>query len=84
MQDYGRATILGTRTAGNTETVYEHDMPYGTRLALAQATYLRIDDQTSIEDKGVIPDIVLDVPWYAASPDQDPQILAAVQHILQK
>lgn len=84
MQDYGRATILGTKTAGNTETVYEHDMPYGTRLSLAQATYLRIDDKSSIEDKGVIPDIVLDVPWYTYSPDQDPQILAAVQHIEQK
>ena len=58
MQDYGRATILGTKTAGNTETVYEHNMPYGTRLSLAQATYLRIDDKSSIEDKGVIPDIV--------------------------
>jgi C-terminal processing protease CtpA/Prc len=64
--------------------VYEHDMPYGTRLSLAQATYLRIDDKSSIEDKGVIPDIVLDVPWYTYPPDQDPQILAAVQHIQQK
>jgi hypothetical protein len=27
---------------------------------------------------------VLDVPWYTYSPDQDPQILAAVQHIQQK
>jgi carboxyl-terminal processing protease len=84
MQDYGRATILGTTTAGNTETVYQHDMPYGTRLSLAQATYLRTDGKTSIEDKGVVPDVVLDVPWYTYPPDQDPQIVAAVQRIEQK
>ena len=81
MQDYDRATILGTTTAGNTETVYPHDMPYGSRLMLAQATYLRTDGKTSIEDKGVVPDIVLDVRWYEFPPDQDPQILAAVREI---
>jgi C-terminal peptidase prc len=81
MQDYKRATILGTTTAGNTETVYPHDMPYGSRLMLAQATYLRTDGKTSIEDKGVVPDVVLDVRWYEFPPDQDPQILAAVREI---
>ncbi len=81
MQDHGRGTILGTTTAGNTETVYPHDMPYGSRLMLAQATYLRIDGKTSIEDIGVVPDIVVDVPWYQFPADQDPQALAAVKHI---
>src|SRR5688572_20986245 len=73
MQDYERATILGTRSAGNTETVYPHDMPYGSRLMLAQATYLRTDGRTSFEDIGVTPDVVMDVPWYEYSPDDDPQ-----------
>ncbi len=81
MQDHKRATILGTTTAGNTETVYPHDMPYGSRLMLAQATYLRIDGKTAVEDIGVIPDIVLDVPWYQFPADLDPQALAAVKHI---
>ncbi|HUS17038.1 MAG TPA: S41 family peptidase, partial [Chloroflexia bacterium] len=78
LQDVHRATILGTNTAGNTETVYPHDMPQGARLMLAQATYLRTDGKTSIEDKGVVPDIVLDVPWFEAAPDADPQIQGAV------
>jgi len=81
MQDHKRGTILGTTTAGNTETVYPHEMPFGSRLMLAQATYLRIDGKTAVEDIGVVPDIVLDVPWYQFPAEQDPQVLAAVRHI---
>jgi carboxyl-terminal processing protease len=81
MQDTHRATILGTTTAGNSETVYPYDLEEGARLMLAQATYLRIDGKTGIEDKGVVPDVVLDVPWYDSPPEADPQILAAVQRI---
>jgi|GEM_PF-2944813 len=81
MQDYKRATILGTNTAGNTETVYVLDMPFGTQLNLARATYVRIDGKTTVEDKGVTPDIVLDVPWYNFPREQDPQVLAAIKHI---
>ncbi|HUP27704.1 MAG TPA: S41 family peptidase, partial [Chloroflexia bacterium] len=81
MQDHGRATILGTTTAGNTETVYPYDMPFGSRLMLAQATYLRTDGKSTLEDIGVIPEIVLDVPWYQYPADQDPQILAAVKRV---
>ncbi|HMA33473.1 MAG TPA: S41 family peptidase [Chloroflexia bacterium] len=84
LQDDHRATILGTTTAGNTETVYPHDLPGGARLMLAEATYLRTDGHSSIEGKGVVPDIVLDVPWYESPPDQDPQVLAAVAHIAGK
>ncbi len=81
MQDTHRAVTLGTTTAGNTETVYPHDLPQNARLMLAQATYLRIDGKSSIEDKGVVPDLPLDVPWYDSPPAADPQILAAVAHI---
>jgi C-terminal peptidase prc len=81
MQDHRRATILGTNSAGNTETVYPHDMPYGSQLMLAQATYLRTDGKTSFEDVGVTPDVVMDVPWYEYSPDDDPQILESARRI---
>ena len=80
MHDRGRATIVGTTTAGNTETVYYHDLPYGSRLQLAEATYQGPDGE-SIEDKGLVPDIVVDVAWYSYAPGTDPQIRAAVQHI---
>jgi carboxyl-terminal processing protease len=81
MQDDHRATIIGTHSAGNTETVYPHDLPTGARLMLAQATWVRTDGRTSIEDKGVQPDVVLDVPWYDSPLPQDPQVLAAIAKI---
>ena len=83
LQNRGRATVVGTTSAGNTETVYYHDLPYGSRLGLAQATYEQ-PDGTSIEDKGVIPDIVVDVAWYEHALADDPQVLAAQQQILSK
>ncbi len=83
MQIRKRAIVLGTTSAGNTETVYYHDLPYGARLGLAQATYLQ-PDGTSIEDKGVIPDYVVDVAWYEHALEDDPQVLAARDHILGK
>ncbi len=83
MQNRKRATVVGTTSAGNTETVYYHDLPYGSRLGLAQATYEQ-PDGTSIEDKGVIPDTVVDVAWYEHALEDDPQVLTAKQQILSK
>ncbi len=80
MHDLHRGTILGTTTAGNTETVYPYDLTDGSRLLLAQATFQR-PDSTSIEDKGLVPDTVVDVPWYQYSLADDPQMLAAIQTI---
>jgi C-terminal peptidase prc len=76
MHDLHRATILGTTTAGNTETVQPYNLPDGSRLNLASATFER-PDGTSIEDKGLAPDVVLDVPWYEHPVEEDPQVLAA-------
>jgi C-terminal peptidase prc len=83
MQNRKRATVVGTTSAGNTETVYYHDLPYGSRLGLAQATYEQ-PDGTSIEDKGVVPDTVVDVAWYEHALEDDPQVLTAKQQILSK
>ncbi|MDQ3928673.1 MAG: S41 family peptidase, partial [Chloroflexota bacterium] len=80
MHDRQRATIVGTTTAGNTETVYPYDLQDGSRLYLASATYQR-PDGTSIEDKGLPPDITVDVPWYQYQLDQDPQVLQAIKSI---
>jgi C-terminal peptidase prc len=81
MQYHHRATILGTTTSGNTETVYYHDLPFGARLGLAEETYLLPDGVTSIEDKGVVPDVPLDVAWYDYPVERDPQVLEAVKRI---
>lgn len=80
MHDLHRGTIIGTTTAGNTETVYPYDLSDGSRLLLAQATFVR-PDGTSIEDKGLVPDTVVDVPWYQFSLADDPQMQSALQAI---
>jgi carboxyl-terminal processing protease len=76
MHDLSRAKILGTTTAGNTETVQPYDLNDGSRLSLAVATFQR-PDGSSIEDKGMVPDVTMDVPWYEHPVDEDPQVLAA-------
>ena len=83
MHDLKRGTILGTATAGNTETVQPYDLPDGSRLNLASATFERLDG-SSIEDKGLAPDVVLDVPWYEYALADDPQVKAAVDIVLSR
>jgi C-terminal peptidase prc len=81
MHDLKRGTILGTATAGNTETVQPYDLPDGSRLSLASATFERLDG-SSIEDKGLTPNVVLDVPWYEYALADDPQVKAAVDIVM--
>jgi carboxyl-terminal processing protease len=79
LHDRGRATVLGTHTAGNTESLDAHDFADGSRLLLAEMLLQR-PDGGSIEDTGFPPDVVLDVPWYrATSLEADPQVQAALR-----
>ena len=80
MQDLKRATTLGTKTAGNTETTYPHNYEDGSRLLLAEEMFVRADG-SSIEDVGFRPAVVMDVPWYRYSLDDDPQVKRAVEII---
>jgi C-terminal peptidase prc len=80
MRYRGAGIALGTNSAGNVEAVYPHDLLGGTRLYLAEARYL-LADGTSLEGIGVHPDILLDVPWYDHPPEEDPQVLTAIQYI---
>jgi carboxyl-terminal processing protease len=80
MQDLKRATTLGTNTAGNTETTYPHNYEDGSRLLLAEEMFVRADG-SSIEDVGFKPAVVMDVPWYRYSLEEDPQVKRAVEII---
>lgn len=53
------AIIIGQTSAGNTEIVYPFDFSDGSRLWLATGGF-QLDDGTSIEGRGVIPDVVID------------------------
>lgn len=80
MQTLGRARLIGTASAGNTENLYGHTFDDGSRLLLATAVY-RLPDGTLIEGRGVLPDTLVDVEWWRYPPDQDPQLIAALAEL---
>ncbi|NNJ09720.1 PDZ domain-containing protein [Chloroflexales bacterium ZM16-3] len=80
MQVLGRAQIVGLPSAGNTENLYTYDFEDGSRVLLAEVAY-RLPDGTLIEGRGVIPDRTVKAEWWRYAPDDDPQIIAAIQAI---
>lgn len=82
MQVLGRARIVGTPSAGNTENLYSYSFDDGSRLLMAQVAY-RMPDGTLIEGRGVIPDREVAVEWWRYDPADDPQVLAAIEEIRQ-
>jgi carboxyl-terminal processing protease len=83
MQTLQRAQIVGLPTAGNTENVVSHDLTDGSQLWLAERIYT-LPNGTTIEDRGVQPDLQVDVAWWQFSTADDPQIQAALQLLKQR
>ncbi len=77
MQHLGRAKVVGTRSAGNTENLLSHDLEDGSRLWLAELVF-RLPDGTLIEGKGVIPDREVAADYWRFPLERDPQVKAAV------
>lgn len=80
LQSKGRAKVVGTRSAGNTEKVTDYNFSDGSRLWLATA-YFTLWDGTNLEGKGVTPDVVIDVDWAAYAEKEDPHIVEAIRLI---
>lgn len=80
LQQEGQATIIGTHTAGNTETTYAYTLTDGSRLWLAQEGF-RLPNGQNLEGVGVQPDILLDIDWTHYSEDDDPQLLEALRQL---
>ncbi len=72
------STVIGTPSAGNTETIYAHMLDDGSRLWLAQEGF-QLTDGTNLEGMGVLPDIQVDVDWRRYSEADDPQLLEALR-----
>lgn len=79
-QALGRARVVGTPSAGNTENLLPHQLPDGSRLWLAELTY-RLPDDSLLEGRGVQPDRVVDAEWWRFPLESDPQILAALDEL---
>jgi C-terminal peptidase prc len=82
LQSKGRAKVVGTRSAGNTENVEEYNFSDGSRLWLATA-YFELWDGTNLEGRGVSPDVAIDVDWTSYTEREDPHVLEAVKIIQQ-
>lgn len=78
LQQEKGAEIVGTRTAGNTETTYAYTLSDGSRLWLAQEGF-RLQNGESLEGVGVEPDSTVDIDWTHYSEDDDPQLLEALR-----
>ena len=80
LQHEAGAYVVGTSSAGNTETIYTHALSDGSRLWLAQEGF-RLQNDVNLEGVGVQPDVVIDVNWKHYSEEDDPQLLEAL-HLL--
>lgn len=78
MQLFGRATIMGMPSAGNTEYVSGHLLSDGSMLWLAEWSY-ELPDGTQIEGIGVQPDVLVEMNWWLYGAGDDPQIDAAIE-----
>ncbi len=82
MQVLGRATLVGLPSAGNTENLFSYSYDDGSRLLLAQVAY-KLPDGTLIEERGALPDRVVDVEWWRFDLQDDPQLLVARDLLLE-
>jgi C-terminal peptidase prc len=83
MRVRGRARIVGTTTAGNTENLLQHTFSDGSRLWLAELAY-HLPDGSLLEGVGVRPDRVVEAEWWRYAPADDPQIQAALKELQHK
>jgi carboxyl-terminal processing protease len=83
LQQIGRATLVGDYTAGNVETVYPYDLEDGSRLWLAEESFIP-PSGTRWEGQGVKPDVFVKAQWEDVNERNDPHIEAALSLIPRK
>ncbi|MBC8162782.1 MAG: PDZ domain-containing protein [Roseiflexaceae bacterium] len=77
LQENG-AQVVGTPSAGNTESIYVYSLVDGSRLWVAQESF-KLRGGANLEGQGVQPDSVVDADWKRFSEDDDPYILEALR-----
>ncbi|HMO56697.1 MAG TPA: S41 family peptidase [Roseiflexaceae bacterium] len=78
LQLEAQAQVVGTRSAGNTETIYAYSLIDGSRLWLAQEGF-RLPNGRNLEGQGLEPDVLIDIDWTRFSEEDDPHILEALR-----
>lgn len=79
LQAAGRATLIGQTTKGNVETLHSFRFEDGSRLWLANETFVATAATYGPwEDTGIIPDVDLPTRWDLFDEAADPALAAAV------
>ena len=78
MQQNGRATVIGSATPGDVETLGGFLLPDGSQVFIASTSF-RLPDGEEIGVNGISPAIQIDARWDQIGPDKDPLIQAAIE-----
>lgn len=78
LQAEREAVLIGQPTAANLESVYPYDLPFNSRVWIAEQGF-RLNDGQILDDIGATPDILDDTEWTAYPCGEDPQIKRAVE-----
>jgi C-terminal processing protease CtpA/Prc len=78
LQDAGRAKIAGQTTPGNVEVLSGYDFDDGSRLWLADLTFVPAGSRANWEETGIIPDLEVQADWDTFTFETDPAIPAVL------
>jgi len=78
LRDAGRARIVGQATFGNVEVLHGYQLPDGSRLWIAEETFVAANSNVGWEETGIIPDVDAYADWDTFTAANDPAIAAAV------
>ena len=83
MKESGRATLVGMPTPGNTEGISGFNLPDGSLIRLAVQT-LVLPDGSSLEGKGVQPDVRVPLGQWGLHQQPDVQLQKAIDTLVSK
>jgi carboxyl-terminal processing protease len=81
LQEKGRARVVGRTTDGNVETLWQVDLEDGSRAWIASETF-RPPSGADWEISGIIPDLEIPLDWDEFTTENDPQLGAALELLL--
>jgi len=79
LQDTGRAKLAGQTTLGNVETLHSYIFSDGSRLWIAEETFIPANSDADWELQGIIPDVEAHADWDTFTFENDPGIAAALE-----
>lgn len=79
LKDTGRAQVVGEATLGNVEILHGYDLDDGSRLWIAEETFVPANSSQNWELTGIVPDVIAYADWDTFTFETDPSIAAAIQ-----